>query len=51
MRVDILAEVDGPMLRHGLQEVHGARLVLPRREEQRPNRDFLAERFERFRAA
>ncbi len=26
VRTDILAEVDGPMLRHGLQEVHGARL-------------------------
>jgi putative restriction endonuclease len=51
IRTDILDEVDGPMLRHGLQEVHGSVLLLPRNEGQRPNRDFLAERFDRFRAA
>lgn len=51
VRADVLEEVDGPMQRHGLQEVHESRLVLPRREEHRPNRDFLAQRFERFRAA
>jgi putative restriction endonuclease len=51
VREDILEEVDGPMLRYGLQAVHGGRLVLPRREEHRPNREFLAERFDRFRAA
>jgi hypothetical protein len=31
--------------------VHGSRLVLPRRTEHQPNRDFLAERFERFNSA
>lgn len=51
VRQDILDERDGPMLRHGLQEVADTRLILPRREELKPNRDFLAERFERFRAA
>jgi putative restriction endonuclease len=51
VRHDILEEIDGPMLRHGLQEVHGGRLLLPRRPEHRPNRDFLGERFGRFRAA
>ncbi len=51
VRADILTEVDGPMLRYGLQAVHGGRLVLPTREVLRPNREFLAERFERFRAA
>jgi len=51
IRVDVLEEIDGPMLRHGLQAVHGSRLVLPRRSEHQPNRDFLAERYERFRAA
>lgn len=50
IRDDVLTETDGPMLRHGLQELHGARLVLPRNPGSRPNRDFLAERFERFRA-
>ncbi|MGH7633729.1 MAG: HNH endonuclease, partial [Gemmatimonadaceae bacterium] len=51
VRNDILREIDGPMLRYGLQEAHGTKLILPRRAGQRPSRDFLAERFERFRAA
>jgi putative restriction endonuclease len=51
IRVDVLQEVDGPMLRYGLQAVHGSQLQLPRKEKLKPNRDFLAERYERFRAA
>src|SRR5689334_5109102 len=51
VREDILHEKDGPMLKHGLQEMAGSRLVLPRSAELRPNRDFLAVRFDRFRAA
>ena len=51
VRDDVLNEKDGPMLRHGLQEVAGYQLILPPRRAQWPNRDFLAERFERFRAA
>lgn len=51
VREDILRETDGPMLQHGIQGVEGAQLLLPRRKDFRPNRDHLAERFERFRAA
>jgi putative restriction endonuclease len=51
VRADILIEVDGPMLKHGLQEVHGAMLALPREVGSRPNREFLAERFAEFKAA
>jgi putative restriction endonuclease len=51
LRADILDEIDGPMLRHGLQEIHGSSLAVPRREKDRPNKEFLAERFDRFRAA
>jgi putative restriction endonuclease len=47
---DLLAEVDGPMLRHGLQEMHGRTLVLPTRTADRPDRDALAWRYEQFRA-
>jgi putative restriction endonuclease len=39
------------MLRWGLQEMDRAGLWLPARKEQQPNREFLAERFGRFRAA
>jgi putative restriction endonuclease len=51
IRADILEEHDGPMLQHGLKEMDGGDLHLPRRPELRPNRDYLAERFERFSAA
>ncbi|MBA2668796.1 MAG: HNH endonuclease [Gemmatimonadetes bacterium] len=51
IRTDILAERDGPMLKHGLQEVHGTRISLPRNQASRPDKDLLAERFARFRSA
>lgn len=51
IRADILEERDGPMLRHGLQELHGTKLSVPRQSNLQPNKDFLAERFARFRAA
>ncbi len=51
IRADVLEEVDGPMLRHGLQERHGQRILLPRRHTDRPNPDHLEERYEQFRAA
>ncbi|WP_222128410.1 hypothetical protein [Cellulosimicrobium sp. TH-20] len=46
--LELLAEIDGPMLKHGLQEMHGRHLTLPRRRADRPDREFLAWRFERF---
>ncbi len=45
---ELLAEVDGPMLQHGLQEMHGRVLTLPARRVDRPDRDRLAWRWERF---
>lgn len=51
VREEILAEVDGPMLEHGLKGMAGRKIAIPRRAELQPNRDFLADRFERFRAA
>ena len=51
IRSDILREVDGPMLRYGLQELHGSGLVVPRRPDDRPNQAFLAERYETFKSA
>jgi hypothetical protein len=39
------------MLKWGLQELDRAELWVPGREGQRPNREFLAERFDRFQAA
>lgn len=51
IRLDILEEIDGPMLKHGLQEMHGARLFVPSRPELRPDPDALARRYEQFQAA
>ena len=51
IREDILHEVDGPMLKHGLQEMSGRSIIIPRAPGNRPNREFLEERFTRFRAA
>lgn len=46
---EVLKEVDGPMLRHGIQEFHDKRLmVLPERRAERPDRELLAERFQAF---
>ena len=44
----VLQDSDGPMLTHGLQEMHGRKLVVPQRVADRPNHDYLAERFEGF---
>jgi putative restriction endonuclease len=49
IREDILTEEDGPVLRYGLQGFQGSRIHVPRKETLRPNREFLAERFELFR--
>ena len=44
----VLAEVDGPMLKHGIQEMEGTRLTLPRKPSEWPSRDSLARRFDEF---
>jgi putative restriction endonuclease len=51
IREDILAEVDGPMLQHGIKEMQDRKIRVPRTENNKPNREFLAERYEGFRAA
>lgn len=44
----LLREIDGPMLRTGLQGFHGERIALPRRPEDRPDTARLETRFDRF---
>jgi putative restriction endonuclease len=48
IRADVLLEVDGPMLRHGLQDVHGWNLELPARRADRPDQGGLHLRWEAF---
>jgi len=47
----LLADTDGPMLLHGLQEMHGAPLTLPDRRLDQPDRESLGQRFLQFRDA
>jgi putative restriction endonuclease len=49
--LELLEEIDGPMLKHGLQEMHGRPLALPSRLKDRPSREHLAWRFEQYSAA
>lgn len=44
----LLEEVDGPMLRYGLQEMHGRNLSLPARTVDYPSPENLDERYRRF---
>jgi len=44
----LLEEIDGPMLRHGLQEMHGRLLVLPAARKDHPNRERLERRWSEF---
>ncbi|MDS2171163.1 MULTISPECIES: HNH endonuclease [unclassified Nesterenkonia] len=52
IRRDILEEVDGPMLRHGLQGHEGQSLrVLPTPRKWQPRRDYVEARFDTFKDA
>ena len=46
----LLVQTDGPML-EALKRLNGGAIHLPIRDRDRPDRDRLAQRFERFRAA
>lgn len=48
VRQDVRTARDGPMLLHGLQEMQGTHLVLPRERGARPDRERLEERWEAF---
>lgn len=47
----LLREIDGPMLRSGLQGFHNTPIAMPRRSQDRPDPQRLEARFERFRRA
>jgi putative restriction endonuclease len=51
VRTDVLREIDGPMLQHGLQDMHNVRLTVPDSPRLRPNRQALEERYAIFRSA
>jgi putative restriction endonuclease len=48
IRKDVLKEKDGPMLIHGLQGLHGTRILVPGPSELRPDVGLLEQRYRKF---
>jgi len=48
VRQDILEEIDGPMLKHGLQSLNNTMLILPGHRHDWPDRERLEQRFDSF---
>lgn len=48
VNADLLNEVDGPMLRHGIQEIHGSTIQLPHSLKLKPDTERLDIRFHEF---
>jgi putative restriction endonuclease len=46
-----LNEIDGPMLKHGIIELHETKLIIPRKTIFQPDKDRLDIRFEEFKRA
>lgn len=51
VREDILLESDGPMLKHGIQELQNQKIILPYHKNLWPDRDRLLIRYEKFKEA
>jgi putative restriction endonuclease len=51
LREDILEEDDGPMLQHGLKELHQKKIILPISKNLWPDRTFLDWRYQKFKKA
>jgi putative restriction endonuclease len=51
VRQSVLDEEDGPMLLHGLKEMHERQIILPAQVSLQPDRDRLARRYGVFREA
>ena len=45
---ELLAEKNGPMLKHGIQEMNGKTIQVPQKPKERPRHDALEYRFELF---
>lgn len=51
VKESVLQEVDGPMLRHGIQDMAGSRILVPRSTHQQPDPRRLEERYLEFKLA
>lgn len=48
IRADVMQESDGPMLKYGLQEMHGKDIILPSQQDHWPDLSRLSHRFHEF---
>lgn len=48
IRGDILDEIDGPILKHGIQELEGIKISMPERSEDWPDKDALEWKYQQF---
>ncbi len=48
VREDVLQELDGPMLKHGIQQMHNRKIILPGDKTNWPDRERLEIRFNKF---
>lgn len=48
VRAELMEEIDGPMLQHGIKAMHGQSIILPKAKANRPSEVRLEARFERF---
>jgi len=48
IRKDVLDEIDGPMLKYGIQSLNTKRIILPKRKLDWPDQDRLQQRYELF---
>ena len=48
IRHDLLAEFDGPVLQHGIINLHGTKIISPIQKDLRPGKQFLEWRYEKF---
>jgi putative restriction endonuclease len=51
VRGDILEEKDGPMLQHGLKDLHKSKIILPSSQKLWPNRELINIRYQKFKKA
>jgi len=48
VREDILEEINGPMLQHGIKELQNISIQLPKNESHKPNKEYLDIRYQKF---
>lgn len=50
VKEDVLQEKNGPMLKHGIQELQDQKLILPKSKKAWPKQEFLDRRYQKFRS-